>query len=125
MMNDNYRSTPEILNAANSLISRNENRIPKDLVSHREKGHMVTCMPAANGGEEAKAAALEIKKLHESGRKYSDMAILYRAHYVTRNLEEALLKADIPYTIYSGAPVFRPHGNQGCPLLSPHDCLQR
>ena len=106
MMNDNYRSTPEILNAANSLISRNENRIPKDLVSHREKGHMVTCMPAANGGEEAKAAALEIKKLHESGRKYSDMAILYRAHYVTQNLEEALLKADIPYTIYSGAQFF-------------------
>lgn len=106
MMNDNYRSTPDILNAANSLISRNENRIPKDLVSHREKGHMVTCMPAANGGEEAKAVALEIKKLHESGRKYSDMAILYRAHYVTRNLEEALLKADIPYTIYSGAQFF-------------------
>ena len=125
MMNDNYRSTPDILNAANSLISRNENRIPKDLVSHREKGHMVTCMPAANGGEEAKAVALEIKKLHESGRKYSDMAILYRAHYVTRNLEEALAEGGYSLHHLQRRPVFRPHGNQGCPLLSPHDCLQR
>lgn len=106
IMDDNYRSTPEILNAANSLIDKNENRIRKDLISHKEKGEPVTCMPAANGGEEAKAVALEIKKLHDEGRKYGDMAILYRAHYVTRNLEEALLKADIPYVIYSGAQFF-------------------
>lgn len=106
LMNDNYRSTPEILDAANSLIDKNENRIRKDLISHKEKGEPVTCMPAANGGEEAKAVALEIKRLHDEGRKYGDMAILYRAHYVTRNLEEALLKADIPYVIYSGAQFF-------------------
>lgn len=106
IMDDNYRSTPEILDAANSLIDKNENRIRKDLISHKEKGEPVTCMPAANGGEEAKAVALEIKRLHDEGRKYGDMAILYRAHYVTRNLEEALLKADIPYVIYSGAQFF-------------------
>ena len=106
IMDDNYRSTPEILNAANSLIDKNENRIRKNLISHKEKGEPVTCMPLANGGEEAKAVAREIKKLHEEGRKYGDMAILYRAHYVTRNLEEALLKADIPYVIYSGAQFF-------------------
>lgn len=106
IMDDNYRSTPEILDAANSLIDKNENRIRKNLISHKEKGEPVTCMPLANGGEEAKAVAREIKKLHEEGRKYGDMAILYRAHYFTRNLEEALLKADIPYVIYSGAQFF-------------------
>jgi DNA helicase-2/ATP-dependent DNA helicase PcrA len=106
IMDDNYRSTPEILDAANSLIDKNENRIRKNLISHKEKGEPVICMPLANGGEEAKAVAREIKKLHEEGRKYGDMAILYRAHYVTRNLEEALLKADIPYVIYSGAQFF-------------------
>lgn len=106
IMDDNYRSTPDILDAANSLIDKNENRIPKNLISHKEKGRSVTVMAAANGGEEAKAVASAVKKLHESGRKYSDIAILYRAHYVTRNLEEGLMKADIPYVIYSGAQFF-------------------
>jgi DNA helicase-2/ATP-dependent DNA helicase PcrA len=106
IMDDNYRSTPDILDAANSLIDKNENRIPKNLISHKEKGRPVTVMAAANGGEEAKAVASAVKKFHESGRKYSDIAILYRAHYVTRNLEEGLIKADIPYVIYSGAQFF-------------------
>lgn len=106
IMDDNYRSTPDILDAANSLIDKNENRIPKNLISHKEKGRPVTVMAAANGGEEAKAVASAVKKLHASGRKYSDIAILYRAHYVTRNLEEGLIKADIPYVIYSGAQFF-------------------
>lgn len=106
IMDDNYRSTPDILDAANSLIDKNENRIPKNLISHKEKGRSVTVMAAANGGEEAKAVASAVKKLHASGRKYSDIAILYRAHYVTRNLEEGLIKADIPYVIYSGAQFF-------------------
>lgn len=106
IMDDNYRSTPDILDAANSLIDKNENRIPKKLISHKEKEKPVTVMAAANGGEEAKAVASAVKTLHESGRKYSDIAILYRAHYVTRNLEEGLIKADIPYVIYSGAQFF-------------------
>lgn len=106
IMDDNYRSTPDILDAANSLIDKNENRIPKNLISHKEKGRPVTVMGAANGGEEAKAVASAVKELHASGRKYSDIAILYRAHYVTRNLEEGLIKADIPYVIYSGAQFF-------------------
>lgn len=106
IMDDNYRSTPDILDAANSLIDQNENRIPKNLISHKEKGRSVTVMAAANGGEEAKAVASAVKTLHASGRKYSDIAILYRAHYVTRNLEEGLIQADIPYVIYSGAQFF-------------------
>lgn len=106
IMNDNYRSTPEILAAANSLIDKNENRIRKDLISHKGTGAPVTCMPLANAGEEAGRVAEEIQKLHASGKKYGDMAVLYRAHFVTRNLEEALLKEKIPYTIYSGAQFF-------------------
>lgn len=106
VMDDNYRSTPEILDAANSLIDKNENRIRKNLVSHKDHGPKVTCIPSANGEEEAKAVVKEIRKLHEGGRKYGDIALLYRAHFVTRNLEEALLKSEIPYTIYSGTQFF-------------------
>ncbi|MEE3453203.1 ATP-dependent helicase [Dialister sp.] len=105
-MNDNYRSTPEILDAANSLIDKNEARMKKDLISHQEKGPAVTCFPCANAGEEAKRISEEIKKLHEAGTPYGDISLLYRAHYVTRNLEEALLKAKVPYTIYSGTQFF-------------------
>lgn len=105
-MNDNYRSTPEILSAANSLIDKNQTRMKKDLISHQEKGPAVTCFPCANAAEEAKRIAEEIKKLHETGTSYEDISLLYRAHYVTRNLEEALLKAKVPYTIYSGTQFF-------------------
>ena len=105
-MDDNYRSTPEILSVANSLISKNENRIPKDLISHREKGEMVTVIPCENGEEEGKKVAEKIEELHKAGRKYKDIALLYRAHFVTRNLEEGLIKKEIPYVIYSGAQFF-------------------
>lgn len=105
-MDDNYRSTPEILSAANSLISKNENRISKNLISHQEKGEMVTVIPCKNGEEEGKKVAEKIEELHKSGRKYKDIALLYRAHFVTRNLEEGLIKREIPYVIYSGAQFF-------------------
>lgn len=103
-MNDNYRSTPEILSAANSLISGNKNRLAKDLVAHCPKGPVVHVFPTANIEEEGNRIAEEIKKLHEAGRPYRDITLLYRAHYVTRSIEEAFLKAKIPYTIYSGVP---------------------
>ena len=105
-MDDNYRSTPEILSAANSLISKNENRISKNLISHQEKGKMVTVISCKNGEEEGKKVAEKIEELHKSGRKYKDIALLYRAHFVTRNLEEGLIKKEIPYVIYSGAQFF-------------------
>lgn len=105
-MDDNYRSTPEILSAANSLISKNKNRISKNLISHQEKGEMVTVISCKNGEEEGKKVAEKIEELHKSGRKYKDIALLYRAHFVTRNLEEGLIKKEIPYVIYSGAQFF-------------------
>lgn len=105
-MDDNYRSTPEILSVANSLISKNENRIPKDLISHKERGNPVTVIPCRSGEDEGKKVAEKIEALHKAGRKYKDIALLYRAHFVTRNLEEALIKKEIPYVIYSGAQFF-------------------
>ena len=106
MMMENYRSTPEILAACNSLISKNANRIKKDLLPMLPGGVPVLCHHAANSEQEARWIAAQIKTLHKAGTPYRDMAILYRAHYITRGVEEILLKEKIPYTIYSGVQFF-------------------
>lgn len=106
LMNDNYRSSPEILAAANSLIAKNKNRFNKNLIAHRPSGPKVTCFMEKTAGEEADRVAKEIIELHKKGVPYKDITLLYRAHYVTRNLEEKLLKKKIPYTIYSGTQFF-------------------
>ena len=106
MMMENYRSTPQILAVCNSLISKNENRIKKDLIPTLPDGEQVLCHHAANSEHEAQWIAEKIRALHASGVRYRDMAILYRAHYITRGVEERLLKEKIPYTIYSGVQFF-------------------
>lgn len=106
VMNDNYRSTPEILAAANSLISKNQNRMTKDLIAHQPSGQKVTCFHLKTAEDEARRICEEIHMLHDHHISYKDMKLLYRAHYVTRNLEEALLKEKIPYTMYSGTQFF-------------------
>ena len=106
MMNDNYRSTPQILSAANSLISRNRTRIPKDLVPQLPDGETVLCHHAATPEQEAEWIALQVQQLCDSGVDARDITLLYRAHYVTRTLEEVLQKRKIPYTIYSGVQFF-------------------
>lgn len=106
MMMENYRSTPEILAACNSLISKNANRIKKDLLPMLPGGAPVLCHHAANSEQEARWIAAQIKTLHKAGTPYRDMAVLYRAHYITRGVEEILLKEKIPYTIYSGVQFF-------------------
>ncbi len=106
LMNENYRSTPEILAVCNSLIAKNRDRIKKDLVSMCPHGDKVVCHHAQNAEMEAKWIADEIKKLHQSGVSYRDITVLYRAHYLSRQLEEAFLKKKLPYTIYSGVPFF-------------------
>lgn len=106
MMMDNYRSTPQILNVANGLIAKNKNRIKKDLLPNLPGGLPPVCHFARNAEAEAKWMAEEIEKLHALGISYRDICILYRAHYVTRNVEDALLKAGIPYTIYSGVQFY-------------------
>lgn len=105
-MMHNYRSTPNILRAANALIAKNTDRIEKDLLPELEEGTPVLCHMAPNSEHEAKWIAGRIQALHEDGWKYKDMTILYRAHYLTRPIEEAFLKEKLPYTIYSGAQFF-------------------
>lgn len=106
MMMENYRSTPQILSAANSLIDKNKNRIKKDLIPTLGGGEKVCCHYGADGDEEAGWIAGQIEALKNRGAAYREITVLYRAHYVTRAIEEAMLKAEIPYTIYSGVPFF-------------------
>ena len=104
---DNYRSTPEILAAANSLIAKNRNRIPKELRPTRPSGPPVLCQFAESQEQEARWMVSEMKALHSQGVPYRDMTVLYRAHYVTRTVEQVLLEEKLPYTIYSGVQFFQ------------------
>lgn len=106
MMMRNYRSTPQILAAANSLINKNTGRIKKDLIPELENGSKVICHNAKNSEREAEWIADKIKSLHDSKVAYKDIALLYRAHYVTRTIEDVFIKENIPYTIYSATPFF-------------------
>ena len=106
LMTENYRSTPEILSAANALIAQNAARIPKELRPTLPSGGPVLCHFGENPVTEAGWMAGEMSKLREKGVPYRDMAVLYRAHYVTRAVEGVLLREKIPYTIYSGVPFF-------------------
>lgn len=107
MMMDNYRSTPQILDAANSLISKNTIRIKKDLIPTQPDGFVPVCHHAKTTAEEAQWIAGKIEDLHTQKEiPYRDITVLYRAHHVTRSVEEAFLKKEIPYTIYSGVQFF-------------------
>lgn len=106
LMMQNYRSTPQILAAANALIDKNQHRIKKDMIPTLSDGAQVVCHFAQTQEAEAAWMAGEMQRLHEEGMAYRDMTVLYRAHYVTRAVEEVLLREKIPYTIYSGVPFF-------------------
>ncbi len=106
LMVENYRSTPEILAVANSLIDKNRNRIKKELKPILPAGTPVVCHFAQTQEAEARWMAGEMRRLHEAGTPFRDMTVLYRAHYVTRAVEEVLLEEKIPYTIYSGVQFF-------------------
>ena len=105
-MLQNYRSTPQITAVANSLIEKNRNRAKKELVSMQEDGRTVLCSHCENQEKEAEWLADTITQLHEEGIPYKDMSILYRAHYITRSIEEVFLRRELPYTIYSGVQFF-------------------
>lgn len=106
MMMKNYRSTPEIIAAANSLIDKNTVRMKKQLIPMLAKGERVVYSHAKTTKEEANSIAERIKKLSKAGVPYGDITILYRAHYIARTIEEGLMRAEIPYTIYSGVQFF-------------------
>ena len=106
MMMENYRSTPEIVSVANSLIAKNQNRMQKDLLPTLSGGKPVLCHHGKTAEEEAIWMAKKIEELHQDGVPYREITILYRAHYLTRAVEEVFLKEKIPYTIYSGIQFF-------------------
>ena len=106
MMMKNYRSTPEIIAAANSLIDKNTVRMKKQLIPTLPKGERVVYSHDKTTKEEANSIAERIKKLSKAGVPYGDITILYRAHYIARTIEEGLMRAEIPYTVYSGVQFF-------------------
>lgn len=106
LMMDNYRSTPEILAAANSLIDKNLLRMKKELRPVLPGGAPVLCRFADSPEAEAQWMADQMERLHGEGVPFREMAVLYRAHHVSRAVEEELLRREIPYTIYSGVQFF-------------------
>ncbi len=107
VMDANYRSTPEIIRASNALIAHNTDRYPKALQAVGESGDKPLVNHARTEKEEAKWMADTIAGLVESGAELSDIAILYRAHHLSRVLEEMLIKHGIIYRIYSGTAFYR------------------
>lgn len=106
MMLENHRSVSQVLAVANSLIAKNHMRIPKELVAARRSFGPTVWHHAVSPQAEAAWIAEGVAALHSKGVAYRDMAVLYRAHYASRSVEEALLKADIPYSLFSGVPFF-------------------
>ena len=107
LLTQNYRSTPQILAASNALIEKNAQRIRKDLLPTRSDGPLPQYYHAKTQALEAEWITDLIQKHREKGVSLSDMAILYRAHYISRAPEEALVKARIPYVLYSGTEFYR------------------
>ena len=106
MMMKNYRSTPQIINTANSLIKHNLSRIAKDLIPTLPSGDLPVYYHAKTSEEEAAFIADKIKELLDSGYNHSDIVVMYRAHYISRTVEEVFQKKHLPYTLYSGLPFF-------------------
>lgn len=107
IMDKNYRSTPNIVNASNSLIKRNKKRIEKNLVPMKQLDIPVIFNHNKTTQQEAEWIALQIKALQEAGRKLRDIAILYRSHFISRSFEEVFIKQGIQYTIYSGIEFYK------------------
>lgn len=100
IMNQNYRSTPQILNVANKIIVKNALRVDKDIITDNPDGESVKYAHFEWGNEEGDFVVDTIKSLKEYN--YEDFAVLYRKHVASRAIEASLIKAHIPYTIYSG-----------------------
>lgn len=106
-LDTNYRSTPDILAVSNSLIEKNRNRLPHRLVAVKPSEACPLYVHSRTTGDEAQWVTNEIKRLVEAGTKYSDIAVLYRSHFVSRSIEEAFIKTKIPYILYSGTEFYK------------------
>ena len=107
-LEQNYRSTQNIVEAANSLIKHNSNQIPKNVYSKNDKGESLIYKPAYSDKEEALIVCREIKRIkRQDNCQYSDFAILYRTNAQSRSFEEEFRKQGIPYRIYGGLSFFQ------------------
>lgn len=106
ILNQNYRSTPDILDVANSIIENNKNRVPKELFTVRLNERRVIYNHCKSEKEEAAGIAEIIDEEVRKGADYSDFAVVYRSSFLSRNIEQALLKLKIPYTVWGGVRFF-------------------
>ena len=107
-LEQNYRSTQLIVQAANSLIRRNERQIPKNVFSKNEHGERLQLKPAYSDKEEAMIVTQDIKRLRRQDHcNWSDFAILYRTNSQSRSFEEQMRKDNIPYRIYGGLSFYQ------------------
>ncbi len=102
ILNENYRSTQNILSAANEVIENNSKRIKKDLFTKLGEGEKITLYEAQEEEREPMYIARQINELSRAGIPYKDMAILYRSNYLSRNVEKVLRSIHIPHRIYGG-----------------------
>lgn len=105
-MEQNYRSTGTILNAANALIDNNRGRLGKELWTQSEEGELIMYYSAYNERDEARFVVDQIEHWVEQGRKRNDIAVLYRSNVQSRQFEEALVTRGIPYRVYGGQRFF-------------------
>ena len=106
-LNINYRSVPQILAASNALIAKNRDRLDKALTAVRSDAPKPLYFHAKTSQLEADWITAQMRAMNEGGRSYSHMGVLYRAHYVSRALEESLIKNKIPYVLYSGVEFYK------------------
>ena len=102
ILNQNYRSTNNILEGANSVIKNNKSRVKKDLYSNNGDGEKIIHKTLASETAEAYYVVDEIRKLKRKDFNYSDIAILYRSNYLSREIEKVLMENHMPYIIYGG-----------------------
>lgn len=107
-LEQNYRSTQNIVNAANSLIDKNVNRIKKNVFSEKAEGDLIKVLNVSTDLEEGEVVARNIVNLHRNKKlKYDEIAILYRTNSQSRVLEEAMRKSAVPYRIYGGLSFYQ------------------
>lgn len=106
ILNENYRSTPDILDVANHIIDHNKNRVKKDLFTVKLNERQVVHLHSKSEKDEAEAIALRIEEGVKEGMTHSQFAILYRSSFLSRHLEQALLRHHIPYSVWGGVRFF-------------------
>ncbi len=106
VLNENYRSTPSILQGANALIKNNTYRIDKELFTNNEDEGKIHHYLSSDETEEARWIIKKVQALHRDGVAYKKIAIVYRSNYLSRNLEKSLLDYQVPYRIYGGIKFF-------------------